>query len=397
MNSTDNRNEWVTRTMRMLHFLCAVSVYAMLQGCAPDHRISMGEFLESTKHFEEQEEKRITTPVNVPEATVQRSISPYRVGPGDTLSVTLNGIDLGVPSPVRVRVNRTGQIILPTVGAIKVAGMELEDVEVAIQRAFVPSVVRDMVAIVDLENFYSTHVLVHGAVANPGLVPLRRTESNLLFAIASAGGVSQVASGRVTLKRVNKPMGAQEFQLTDPRELERALAIDPLEDGDIIEVEAAEPNTVYVGGLVNVVGPQTYPSGVRLSYLQVLAAAGGPRTDIFPKWGTLIRRMPDGKDMQVKLDLGRLAAGSDENFRMSAGDILWIPHTFATRAQEWFNRNIFFRAGAAANVSYNVSGIEYMNRASQQSGGNNNNSLEDSFDPYGFLRRNTLLQNIQPR
>lgn len=373
------------------------SLFLACGGCAHDPRVSFAEFQNMQSQFAAQEEERAKAPPAAAESNVDHGIAPYRVGPGDVIVLTLQGIDLGVPSPLRARVNRSGQITLPTVGPIAVAGKELEDVEVAIHKAFVPSVVRDMTAVVDVESFQATHALVLGAVTAPGLIPLRRTDSNVLHAIAQAGGVSQSASGRVTLRRVNKPMGTMSFNLTDPRELEKALGQDPLEDGDIVEVEAAEPNTVYVGGLVNVVGPQTYPPGVRLTYLQVLAAAGGPRTDIFPKWGTLIRRMPDGREIQVRLDLTRLASGGDDNFRMAGGDILWVPHTLSTRVQEWVNRNIFFRAGAAANVTYNVSGIEYMNRQSQQSGGSSQGSLESAFDPYGFLRRNSILESLPRR
>jgi protein involved in polysaccharide export with SLBB domain len=374
----------------------ALAACLLTFGCKHDSRISFREFGELQKRSETRDS---IPPPSTPSASavspssaVDEGIRPYRVGPGDMLVVTVAGYELNIPSPVRTRVSRDGDLLLPTVGAVRVTGLELEDVERAIRKAFVPTVVKDLVVTVDVENFHATHVLVRGAVSAPGLIPLRRTESNLLFAIASAGGVSQAASGRATLRRVGHPMGDQTFDLTHPPELDRALAAQPLEDGDIIEVEAAEPNTVYVGGLVQAPGPQTYPSGVRLTYMQVLAAAGGPRMDLRTKWGTLVRRMPDGQDVQVKLDLNRLASGHDENFRMAGGDILWIPHTTSTRVQEWVNRNIFFRAGASANVSYNVTGSEYLNRRGDQGGGVNN--LENSFDPYGFLRRNAILQSI---
>ncbi|MBI1825582.1 MAG: hypothetical protein HYR83_04275 [Planctomycetes bacterium] len=209
-------------------------------------------------------------------------------------------------------------------------------------------------------------------MTTPGLVKLRHNERSMLFAIVGAGGVSVNASGKAQLRRLRQPDVPSTFDLTDPVQLREALAVAPLNNGDIITVEAAQPNEVFVGGLVYRPSPQNYPAGTRVSILQAIAAASGLRTDIFPKEGTLVRRMPDGNDVHVKLDLNRIARGDDPNIDLAPGDILWVPETWQTRVQEWVNRNIFLRAGVSVN--YSVTGLEYMNRTSQQSGGGNNNS-----------------------
>ena len=161
--------------------------------------------------------------------------------------------------------------------------------------------------------------------------------------------------------------------------------MDPLEAGDLVHVHAAPPNTIFVGGLVQVVGPQTYPAGTPVSILQAIAAAGGLRTDVAPREGTLIRRYVEGADLHVKLDLNRLACGRDPNIGLAPGDILWVPHTWDTRIQEFISRNIFFRAGVTA--SYNITGREYLNRARQQNGDftGGGGILEGVVDPLGFL------------
>ena len=126
----------------------------------------------------------------------------------------------------------------------------------------------------------------------------------------------------------------------------------------MVAVEAANPNTVFVGGLVMAPSPQAYPPGTQVSVLQALAAAGGLRTDVIPREATLIRHMPNGKDVHVKLDLNRLGTGKDPNIQLAAGDILWVPHTIETRVQEWISRNIYFRAGADVRATYNVIGTK---------------------------------------
>ena len=385
-------------TSRTARIGCAVSAAILalgaMTGCAKEYRISYDQFLDMQRSMASG-----TVPENEPVAgdplNLEQFLGPYRVGPSDVLMVTLTRADAtGLFPTVQVRIDRNGEIELPIVGQVKVAGMELEDVEDAIRAAYVPNVLTDGVVHVDLAVPDTTNVLVIGAVANSGLVPLRRTERNLLFALVSAGGVSSLASGKATLRRIRHPDNPQTFNLTDPVQLKQALAIEPLESGDIVYVDAAAPNTVFVGGLVARTSPQTYPPGTGVSILQALAASGGLRTDVTPKQGTLIRRMPDGTDVHVKLDLDALAMGQVPNVDLLPGDILWVPETVGTKIQDFINKNLYMRAGVSVN--YSVSGIEFLNRHSQQSGGGQQN-LQDSFDPFGFLNQNSALQGINSR
>ena len=87
--------------------------------------------------------------------------------------------------------------------------------------------------------------------------------------------------------------------------------------------------------------------------LTSIAAAAGLRTDVFPDEAVLVRHLDNGTDVRVCLDISRITDGADPNIQLTAGDILWVPHTAETRVQEWINRNIYFRAGASAGLSYN--------------------------------------------
>ena len=377
-----------------LGFLVAVA--GTVGGCS-DHRISISEFLQL-----QQQMRTHGKPVLSPEASeasaamLDRQLGPYRVGPSDVLSVTLTGADSSVVRPpIQARVDSRGEIELPVVGAIQVANMVLEEVEDAIRSAYVPAVLRDVAVYVDLVMPDTTNVLVVGSVTTPGLVPLRRTDRNMLYAIVGAGGVSDLASGIATLRRIRRPNEEVTLDLRDPVQLNASLALDPLEEGDIVYVDAARPNTIFVGGLVNRPAPQSYPQGTELTILQALAAAGGVRTDVIPREGTLIRRLPDGSDVHVKLDLDRLASARDPNIVLIPGDILWVPETLETKIQDFINRNIFLRAGVTA--TYSVTGIEFMNRRQLQLSRFGGGTLEDSFDPFGFLTRGSALQGLSAR
>jgi len=386
------------RSLKPLNFLRAACIPTVaglclivaLTGCRPDHRMSLDRFVEEQRAAEKPQPP---TEGAVAEQ-VGRLLQPFRVGPGDVVQVYINGGDERTAQPTRVRVDRNGDVNLPVVGPVRILDMEMEDAEQAVRRAFVPAVFKQASVHVELMAPETTNVLVVGAVTQAGLVPLRRTERNMLFAIVGAGGATEAASGKATLRRVRNPAESVTLDLTDPVQLRQAVSMAPLEAGDIIHVPAAQPNMIFVGGLVNRTSAQTYPPGAPISVLQALAAAGGLRNEVGPTEGTLVRHMPDGSDAHVKLSLPCLQRGECPNIALAAGDILWVPETFGTKVAEFINRNIFLRAGVSVN--YNISGIEFLNRNSQQSGGGGGN-LQDSFDPLGFLNRNSLLQSINTR
>lgn len=377
--------------------MCGLSgvlvVTVVITGCAKDHRISMSEFL-MMQQLPAQPDAETDTAV---ETNLDAHIGPYRVGAGDDLSIELLGADGAslFPNPVNARIDRAGEIDLPVVGATPVGNLLLEDVEDAILEVYVPGVFREASCHVSLTSTRLTNVLVVGAVTAPGLIPLRRTERNMLFAIVGAGGVSDASAGVATLRRVRRPEEEVTLDLRDPVQLQAALTMNPLEDGDIVSVRAAAANTVFVGGLVGSPVPQTYAPGTNVTILQALAAAGGLRTDVTPTEGTLIRRMPDGRDVHVKLDLDAIARGEAPNLLLAAGDILLVPPTWKTIVQDFINKNIFFRAGVSVN--YSVSGIEYLNRRKLQSSRLGGGNLQSQFDPLGFLNQNSLLQSINAR
>jgi protein involved in polysaccharide export with SLBB domain len=374
----------------------AVSFGVSVAGCS-EHRVSLAEFQELQARMREAAAPaESATDTEAVRALVDSQLTSYKLGPSDVLEVTVTGADpVPLLTDVRARVNRDGEINLPVIGTVKVMEMELEDAEAAIHEACVPSVLRDASVYVELITESTTEVLVVGAVSLPGLVPLRRTERDMLHAIVGAGGVSELASGQATLRRIRRSREEVTLDLTDPEGIKAALALNPLERGDVVTVHAATPNMVFVGGLVNVPRPQQYPPGVEMTVLQAIAAAGGLRTDLTPREATLIRRLPDGSDAQVKLDLNRIATGKDENVLLAAGDVLWVPYTLETRIQDFINRNFFLRAGVSVN--YSLSGVEYMNRNAQQSGGYRTGNLQDAFDPFGFLGRNTGIDALVNR
>lgn len=372
-------------------------------GCGGDNRISIDEFMRVQQAATEAPPVAggmfvaATQPTGEAPATqpVDQYWGPYRIGPGDVLTVVLSGIEqTGVVAPIQARVSRDGTIQLPLVEQpIPIQGLELSEAEDTIRRTYVPSVYRQASVHVQLARPEMVSVLVAGAVAQPGLVQLPRTQRNLLFAIAGAGGVSQLASGEVVLRRL-RTQEETRYNLLMPGQLQQVLTSAPLLNGDVVIVQAAAPNVIFIGGLVQAPHQQVNPPGTEMNILQAIASAGGVRTDVTPSEITLIRRLPDGKDIHVKLDLDRIQKGKDPNVVLAPGDIVWVPETLLTKAQDWANRNLFIRAGASAIVTYNVTGLDFINSNAERATFGTGGDLEDRFDPFGFLIRDQQLQNI---
>lgn len=360
-----------------------------VSGCT-DHRMTLDEY----QQIEQQYSQVAASDLPDTSATTSEDVSrildetfgQYRVVSGDVLTFIATPSDPNTQSfSVQARVNSQGYVRLPLVEPIQINDMSLEEVEEAVRRAYVPKIFRQLSVLAQVVDPQSTRVLVIGAVSAPGLIELNANERNLLFALVRSGGVTNNASGLATLKRIRQPGDEVVVNLKDPQGLTDALTMAPLQNGDIINVHAAMPNTIFIGGLVNAPRTQTYPAGVEMTLLQAIVGAGGLRQDVTPREATLIRRMPDGTDAHVRLDLDRIASGQDPNITLSPGDILWVPHTAETRVQDWINRNVFFRAGMS--FTYNLEGDEdYLHGDSGY-----DPSLLDRFDPLGNLLRSSTL------
>jgi hypothetical protein len=95
-----------------------------------------------------------------------------------------------------------------------------------------------------------------------------------------------------------------------------------------------------VGGLVNRPGPILIPPQSTLSVLRAVTAAGGLREYLRVKDATLVRALPNGEQVHVKLNFDDMLAGRAPDLALRPGDILNIPQTASTLTQEWFLRNM---------------------------------------------------------
>ncbi len=334
-------NSWLRGAVNWL-----LPVAALACGACADRRISIVE-LESLEDQTRQVPQRHVEPA----ALALTEFKPYTVVAGDVLAIRMYGLmeDRYAPTTLDLRVQADGNILMPVVGPVSVAGLSLREVEQAIIAAHKPGVVKDLSVYVQLVSPETTTVLVLGAVASPGLVRLKHNERNLLYALAAAGGFGSTAtaggfssatSGRIHLQPIRPERQAVTYNLSDINDVRLALSGEPLESGDMVIVEPAEATAVYVTGLVNAPGPVPVPVNGSLSLVRTIAAAGGVRDFLDPPEATLWRRLADGQQVRVKVNLADVLSGRSPDIALRAGDVLDVPHTPETRFREWFASNI---------------------------------------------------------
>ncbi len=313
---------------------------AALVGCSKDSRMSLAEFRDL-----QAAQAAAAAPASQPTLVSRPQLGlaelrPYTLGSGDVLQLDLIGLDSDLGrSQVRARVRGDGRISLPLVGEVSVGGMDLAAAERAVEAAYVPDVVKRLAVYIEVVDPEATTVVVTGAAATPGIVKLRRNERNVLYAVNRAGGIG-VSSGRVSIHPMNPARAQRSYDLGDVNDLRDALAAEPLESGDMIYLESANASQVYLTGLVNAPGPITIPRDSNLTVRQALAAVGGVPDALEPKDATLYRRLEDGSEARVKLELAKILGGDEPDIALLPGDVLDVPHTLDTRVRQWAIQNI---------------------------------------------------------
>lgn len=314
----------------------ACALLALPAGCEDNNRISLA----ALRQVEAQRTAPPPLDLERPQITLA-DVAEQRVTPGDVLSLRL----LGLTGPLEetrlhVRVQDDGRITLPMVGELGVESLTLAGVERLVREAYVPSRVRDLTVFAAVEAGRETTVLVQGAAGRAGLVTLPANKRNILYAVASADGFSKNASRRVVLKPARTDRPEQSYNLADLNDLRRAVSAPPLETGDFVFVEPAEPSVIYLTGLLNRPGPLEVRPDSTLSLARAISAAGGLKDFLDPREATLWRVLPSGEQVRVKLDLARIMAGKGEDLALLPGDILDVPHTPHTRFRQWLAENL---------------------------------------------------------
>ncbi len=192
----------------------------------------------------------------------------YRVGIGDEIVATFRG---QVSRSFRVRVDREGRIVLPSLAPVPAAGRRFgelrQDIEGLTDQTFINTQV-----FVSLGAVRMVSVLVTGEVAKPGSHVLSGF-STVLDALVDAGGIKKTGSlRRVRVTRGGRSFAVDLYDVILAGQTARDLT---LADGDTISVPTLRP-TVAVTGAVLRPGIYEITRTTDIPAAEVLALAGGP-------------------------------------------------------------------------------------------------------------------------
>lgn len=259
-------------------------------------------------------------PAPDPNATpIESHSSAMTLGPGDELDVAVYGApDLSG----HTRVSFDGNISMPLVGSIHLAGLTSSEAEAAIESHLRQSnVVVDPQVSIFVKDYISSGVSVMGEVAKPGtystLGPHR-----LFDVIQAAGGPTEKAANRaiITHRGSDAPVTVEISK--DPALMAQSNV--DIQPGDTVVVPPGA--IVYVLGEVGKPGGYILGSGNGVTVLRVVAAAGGPTRDASLRGARMIRRTPNGLQ-ELPVPLKNLLRAKTADVPLQPDDILFVPNS----------------------------------------------------------------------
>lgn len=176
-----------------------------------------------------------TTDLPAPDTTSDSGayigVSDYRIGALDLLQISVFQLD---DLDREVRVNSSGMVSLPLIGAVTAGGKTVPELEQLIAAKLKENYLQNPQVSVFVKEFTSQRVTVEGAVNRPGIFPITG-RTTLIQAVALSEGLDELADPTsVIIFRTIQ--GQRMAALFDLREIRAGNAEDPLIYGDDIVV-----------------------------------------------------------------------------------------------------------------------------------------------------------------
>jgi polysaccharide export outer membrane protein len=297
-------------------------------------------------------------PVTV-ENTAAPSVAgaPNAIQPGEGLSphsgpwLRLEAGDLvevgvyNVPElTTKARVSSRGEIYLPLIDYVHVAGLTAEEAESLVQKLLSDGgFVKNPHVTLFVDQYASQGASVLGEVAKPGVYPVPG-QQRLFDLISAAGGFTEKAGRSITVTHRDQP----DKPITVP--LSRNVTDNPESN---ISVLPGDTIIVRKADLVYVVGDVGRPSGFlmdsgHLTVLQAIALAGGTTRTANLGGARIIRKGPDGIT-ETSVELKKILRAKAPDVTMQADDILFVP-TSATKALTGRAMEAAMQAATAASI-----------------------------------------------
>jgi polysaccharide export outer membrane protein len=222
-----------------------------------------------------------------------------------------------------LRVDANGDVTVPTIGVVHVAGKTIPEAQTEIARRLkAGEIIKNPQVTLNVQQYAGQNISVVGEVHNPGRLELLAPH-NLGDVLALVGGETQYAGNQIDIKR--QVDGA-------PKELHIHYAQNRKDSSlDEIMVQPGDVITVRRAGIVYVLGGVSRPGGYLmqedggLTVTQALSLAYG--TIITASMGSIrvVRKGPDGSVTEIPVAFKDMVNGKVPPLPLQAEDIVYVP------------------------------------------------------------------------
>ena len=259
----------------------------------------------------------------------------YRVGSGDVIHIE---IWQEPDASGDFKVGAAGTVYHYLVGEVGVAGHTLTEVAKVIRDALMLGYLRDPRVSVEVVDYQSKKIFIHGEVMRPGVYALRGP-TDLLKLLLDAGGPTREAGSECTVLQVEEGAAGQPVKSSTVK-LDALLARGDLtqniqvKEGDVIFVHPRdetgsgafndEERSYFVLGEVKNPGTYRYKAGI--SAMMAILEAGGFSDFARSNKTKLVRGTDDQREEQiVKMGDVMQKGERSQDVKLLPGDVLIVP------------------------------------------------------------------------
>ncbi len=296
--------------------------------------------------------------LDLPQAPIHRRLNVVERGDEVEVAIT-TGRDAADVTRITSIVDDEGTVVVPKLGRITIAGAAPRFIEQSIvQTCYERGIPTQPLVEVKLKRVRQQQITVLGGVTRPGVCTMSRDRSDLVSALAAAGGLARNAGDKIVIQRspdsatsspgrtepssvhltgtivAAPPQNARGVAMRQEIDL-RALAsgktvLPELQDGDQVTVELRDPPTVQVLGLVQHPGSFELPLGRDYRVLDAIASANGASNKVVDTVVVCRKMSNDEKRALIQVSLREASRNQAENIVLVPGDVVRVEPTAKT-------------------------------------------------------------------
>jgi len=284
--------------------------------------------------------------------------SSETIGPGDVLEVSISAsLSKDDQVTIPVRIGDDGAATVPDIGRVQLAGFEPQAAESLIRlEAINKGLYHNPTVTVAFAHKKMNRIRVLGAVKEPQTYELPPSASDVVSAIAAAGGLADNAGENVEIRnptqrgRNSRPTVAGSpptpySAISESNEVSGGMTSYTInlvsaarsgtnsytiQDGGVVMVEKRDPAPIQIEGLVRKSDTYPFPIGKPLTVLGAIAKAGGRSNQLADKVFVIRPLATEGQRAVIQVSIRKAKRNPKEDIVLGPGDIVTVEQTPAT-------------------------------------------------------------------